>query len=148
MQERSDFNKLLRPGKDIGLPDYEIAHLWGPGFGDEAFDGMMYAPREVNQVLQNLGIELRLRELQALYRREGIIIELTARAESHPLQTLPGHKILKKVSYSFEQRLPNGKRNLIGEVDITIPPPGPSARNMGRYVKEVQPGSAWPWSNY
>ena len=50
-------NRQLPSGMDCGLPTYEIAHLWGPGFGDEAWDGMMYAPRAVNQEWQNRGVE-------------------------------------------------------------------------------------------
>src|SRR4051794_10333839 len=61
-----NYNRRLPAGRAIGLPDYEIAHLWGPGFGDEAWDGMMYAPREVNQEWQNQQVERLLRDLRGM----------------------------------------------------------------------------------
>jgi len=103
---------------------------------------MMYAPREVNQKLQNPHVEERLRELQALYRREMVRIELVARARSYPLSTASGHLLLEKVSYSFRKRLPNGKTELIGEVDITIPALDlVTGRSSGKLGIEVSYGS-------
>lgn len=44
--------------------NYEAAHLWGPGFGDEAAAGMLWAPKDVNQNLQNGFAEKFARDLQ------------------------------------------------------------------------------------
>ena len=141
-----NFNKQPPSGSEIGLSDHEIAHLWGPGFGDEARDGMMYAPTEVNQVLQNRTIEDRLRELHKLARREGATIEVTARATSHPLQTWRGHEMLKDVSYRFDVRFTDGSTYRIGEVDISVPPPTSSGTSSGRFTYKVRGGSLGVWS--
>lgn len=137
---RQNFNQELPTGRDIGLPDYEVSHLWGSGFGDEAFDGMMYAPREVNRIFQNAGIESRLRELQGLAARNNATIQVTAQAESHPLED--GHDLLRQASYRFEVRLPTGTTHTIGEVDIWVPAPGAA----GKVTVEVTGGSAAVWS--
>src|SRR5262249_30786024 len=47
------------------LTGWQAAHLWGPGFGDEAAEGMLLAPPEVNLVWQNANVERLLRRLFA-----------------------------------------------------------------------------------
>src|SRR5512143_159590 len=118
-----NYNRMLSPGSEIGLPDYELAHLWGPGFGDEAWDGMMYAPRAVNQEWQNRGIEQRLRDLQTLAGPRGAGIELTAKAAAHPLGTWRGHQLLKEASYNFSSRLAGHAAVWVGRVEILVGPP-------------------------
>lgn len=124
-----NYNRMLSPGSEIGLPDYELAHLWGPGFGDEAWDGMMYAPRAVNQEWQNRGIEQRLRDLQTLAGPRGAGIELTAKASAHPLGTWRGHQLLKEASYNFSSRLAGHAAVWVGRVEILVGPP-PNATVM------------------
>jgi hypothetical protein len=136
------FNRELPTGGAIDLPNHEVAHLWGPGFGDEARDGMMYAPREVNQAFQNHGIESRLRELETIARDSGAKIEVTARAESYPRDAWRGHEMLQHAAYSFQARLPDGTVKQIGEVDIWVPRPGTS----GSVTVDVTGGSAGVWS--
>ncbi len=126
----------------MGLTDYEVAHLWGPGFGDEARDGMMYAPREMNQEFQNRFVESRLREMQSLAQKQGATIELTARCESYSLRTGGPHELLKEASYDFNVRLADGTRLHAGRVDITVPLPG----SGNRYTIQVSGGSAGVWS--
>jgi hypothetical protein len=46
---------------------WEQAHLIGPGFGAELFEGIMLAPRGVNQIVQNKGIEDALRSASGLH---------------------------------------------------------------------------------
>ena len=46
---------------ELQLGDWQAAHLWGPGFGDEAAAGMMLAPNDVNQIWQNQKVESFLR---------------------------------------------------------------------------------------
>jgi putative RNase toxin 4 of polymorphic toxin system len=106
---------------------YEVAHLWGPGFGDEARDGMMLAPEAVNQALQNRGIEDKLRELQAMAGANGTVL-VTARATSHPTMTTEprGHELLASVSYSFhiqQNGNPAPPPQHVGQIDITVPAP-------------------------
>ena len=128
---------------DANLAGYEIAHLWGPGFGDEARAGMMLAPAEVNQWLQNRGVEQRLRELQKL-AGDNATIHVKARAASYATNSNRGHAILKHVSYTFElQRRGSSRRELIGEVDIHVPPPPADSK---RIRKDVTGGLAGVWS--
>ncbi|HVO10993.1 MAG TPA: polymorphic toxin type 4 domain-containing protein [Vicinamibacteria bacterium] len=137
-----NYNRTLPTGREIGLPGYEIAHVWGPGFGDEARDGLMYASQEVNQALQNHGIESRLRELESLARGQGVTIEVSARATSFDREVGHGHDVLKEASYHFEARMPDGSSEVIGEVDITAPHPG----GGGHATVEVTGGSSGIWS--
>lgn len=141
-----NYNRTVPSGTEIGLHDYEVAHAWGPGFGDEARDGMMYAPKAVNQDYQNKDIESRLRELRMLAAREGGTIRLTVRTESHPLNTWHGHHLLKQASYHFEVDLPGGQSVTIGQVDIHVPPPTASGRASGKPTVEVTGGSQAIWS--
>jgi hypothetical protein len=141
-----NFNRTLPSGREIGLTDYEIAHAWGPGFGDEARDGMMYAPRDVNQVLQNRAIESRLRDLFRLADQQGATIRVRVQVTSHPLTTWRGHHLLKDASYHFEVSLPNGKTVPIGEVDIHVPPPTSSGTASGMPTVNVRGGSQGIWS--
>lgn len=60
---------------------FEMSHLWGPGFGDEAFAGMMWAPTEVNQFLLSRGIEGRIRELYE-DTKHGATVEIVASVQS------------------------------------------------------------------
>ena len=59
---------------------FEMGHLWGPGFGDEAFAGMMWVPREVNQFLQG-PLEDRIRELYE-DTKHGSNVEIVASVQS------------------------------------------------------------------
>jgi hypothetical protein len=140
--ETPNFNVEPPTGDDIRLPDYEVAHLWGPGFGDEARDGIMYAPREVNQKWQNHGIESRLRELRDLASEEGCTIELIVRAKSYPRNIWYGHEMLKEVSYRFRVRYSDGSTEPVARVDISVPPP----KSRDEVTMDVISGSASPWS--
>ncbi|MGH9870392.1 MAG: polymorphic toxin type 4 domain-containing protein [Candidatus Polarisedimenticolia bacterium] len=137
-----NFNVDLPTSREIGLPDYERAHLWGPGFGDEAREGIMYAPREVNQVFQSRTAEARLRELRDLASNEGATIVLTASAESYPRATWRGHELLKEVSYEFRVRYSDGSTATIGRIDISVPPPGSTTGPM----IDVSGGAIEVWS--
>jgi hypothetical protein len=117
-----NYNRKWLPGSDatVGLPNYDIAHLWGPGFGDEAWDGMMFAPIEVNQKWQSRGIEQRLRDMQAVTRPRGTRIELTARAVSYPVNAWRGQLLLREASYVFGEGRPGAKAEWLGRVEILI----------------------------
>lgn len=143
-----NYNQEALPGGDVGLTSYEVAHLWGPGFGDEARDGMMLAPTEVNQAFQNHGIESRLRELQAQAAQQGGTIQVFATAEGHPLGTPPARSedLLSHASYRFELTLPGQDPVRVGEVDIWVPPPAPSGTAGGQVKVEVTGGSSGLWS--
>lgn len=95
---------LLR-GSEIGLgyEYYELAHLWGPGFGDESFY-IMLAPQDFNQIYQNKGIEETLRSWyrQAQYMA-GVEIHLTVEAEGSFGATANGDQygLLDSITYNI-----------------------------------------------
>jgi hypothetical protein len=121
------FNELQPKGSEIGLPDYEVSHLWAIGFGDEAWDGMMLAPQIVNQKIQGR-VERRLRELREQAQGYDATIELVATARSHPIFSTPpkGHQLLAEVRYEAWVHLPNGDTLYLGRAEIVVPPPNSS----------------------
>ncbi|MFN8345490.1 MAG: polymorphic toxin type 4 domain-containing protein [Spirosomataceae bacterium] len=60
---RKGFEKLLFPAIQVGLAGWQRAHSQGGGTGFESPYAIRYAPEEVNQEYQRLGIERYLREL-------------------------------------------------------------------------------------
>ena len=62
--ERAKFSATEHGNLPAG-PGYERAHSLGQGTGFESPYGIFYAPREVNQTLQNRGIEAYMRDLAA-----------------------------------------------------------------------------------
>ncbi len=92
---------------ELGLTgDWELAHIWGPGFGDEAAAGIMWAPERVNQDFQNRGVEKWLRGLQAIHGPG--VVEITATAASWDNDFLARHyqwsgfrgaEFLKRIEY-------------------------------------------------
>jgi hypothetical protein len=107
---------------------------------------MMYAPRDVNQVFQNRGIESRLRELFRLADQQGATIHVNVKTTSYPLNTWRGHQILQDASYHFEVSLLSGETVTIGEVDIHVPPPTSSGTASGMAIVSVTSGSQGIWS--
>ncbi len=87
-------SELKRPNPKTGkLELYEKAHLWGHGFGDEARDGIMFAPKEFNQFWQNQGIEDWIRELSEAARSKGGNLVLRAKATSISPRKLAAQEI-------------------------------------------------------
>jgi hypothetical protein len=85
---RRDFEAAYFSRGEMELPGYvksdlERAHSQGAGTGFEARYAIPYAPREVNQELQNLGIEEFIRELQA-NRTPGVEYKLLTTTTMHP----------------------------------------------------------------
>jgi hypothetical protein len=62
--ERAKYTATQHGNLPLG-PGYERAHSLGQGTGFESPYGIFYAPRTVNQTLQNQGIEAYLRDLAA-----------------------------------------------------------------------------------
>ena len=60
---RQGFENLLFPSIEVGLAGWQRAHSQGAGTGFESPHGIRYAPQEVNQHYQRLGIERMLRDL-------------------------------------------------------------------------------------
>jgi hypothetical protein len=63
-QTRLGYENILPRGVKVGLEGWERAHSQGQGTGHESAHGIVYAPREVNQGLQRLGIESTIIKLQ------------------------------------------------------------------------------------
>lgn len=123
-----NYNRDLPTGSQIGLPDYEIAHAWGPGFGDEARDGLMYAPREFNQLFQNQKMEKFLRDLHSTASKSGATVQVTVRVEGYPLRTWRGHEMLKEATYQFEVVSKTGQRTPRATLTISSSAPGLTGR--------------------
>ena len=70
---RQDLERRLFPSIVVGLFGWHRAHSQGAGLGAESQHGIRYAPAEVNQQFQRLGIERHLREL---LRRKPADVEL------------------------------------------------------------------------
>jgi hypothetical protein len=106
-----------------GLEGWQAAHLWGPGFGDEAAAGMFLSTFDMNQLWQNPGIEGFLRNLRRLAARQGGIVRLRATATSYA-RTQYGGVALKDVKYEFSV-VTGSKVKPLAKVEIHAdPPPG------------------------
>jgi hypothetical protein len=92
---------------------WERAHLIGPGFGGELFEGLMLAPRGVNQVAQNRGIEAFLRHAADVLDADvHVTVEVHGRRLAVPLAdgTFEHLDIMESVHY----RVPAGARAIEG----------------------------------
>jgi hypothetical protein len=123
---------------ELGVPGYEAAHLWGPGFGDEAAAGVLLAPREVNQIWQSQGAERFIRDLGNEARASGGEVRLTARATSHGSDVRGGDALLGEVTYDFT--VVDGAGNVVDgkRVSISVDPP-PSGRVHDVQVSDIPP---------
>ena len=94
--QRDDLEKRMFPGIQVGLAGWQRAHSQGAGTGTESEDAIRYAPEEVNQHYQRLGIERHLREL---FRETPADVELwlTTQTSTHP-RTLR----LKEIVYRLD----------------------------------------------
>ena len=90
---RRGFERRLLPGIEVGLAGWQRSHSQGGGTGRESPDAIRYAPEEVNQVFQRLGIESYLRELVSL-KPIDTELWLTTVTETHP-----GSLRLKEIQY-------------------------------------------------
>ena len=121
------WSTLRKLHPELKLAEWEAAHLWGPGFGDEAAAGMMLAPKEVNQVWQNRGVEQFLRELRGIAAAEGWEIHVRAVARSHARTFAGGmgDSLMQSVQYDFSVGRPGGPKQPFGQVSFSVgTPPG------------------------
>lgn len=129
-------SRKLVSNKEAGLTaDWENAHLWGPGFGDEAAAGMMKAPRSVNQWYQNEGIEGWARDLRKAAGAvpkaggQGAQVEVEATAIAWDLQGKawqPKAQVdfLKRAEYRVKLTTPAGETASVRVTIDVAPPPG------------------------
>jgi hypothetical protein len=114
--------------------NYEAAHLWGPGFGDEAKAGIMFAPKQVNQELQNRLVEGEIRGLFQEAKANGGVVAVRAAAVAYSKDAvraagLPaGIPFLEHVEYTFTMKLPSGETKY---ARVTVSATGPSASAKG-----------------
>lgn len=80
---RQNFEKLMFPGIEVGLPGWQRAHSQGAGTGHESPNAIRYAPEEVNQQFQRLGIERYLRDLLS-HKPSNVELWLTTVTSTHP----------------------------------------------------------------
>jgi hypothetical protein len=118
--------------------NYEAAHLWGPGFGDEAAAGMMWAPISVNQEVQNQFSEQFSRDLRRAAAAQGGSVRVTATGVSFSPETLRANHLpanmlfLEHVQYKITLELPNQPaRSITVTVEATLP--GSGARSGLRF---------------
>jgi hypothetical protein len=93
---RMGFEKMFWPSIEVGLPGWERAHSQGNITGHESAHGIRYAPREVNQSFQRLGIERFIRELFDL-KANDVDLWLTTVTSTHP-----GTLRLKEIQYRLD----------------------------------------------
>lgn len=138
----------LKTGK---LETYQKAHLWGHGFGDEARDGIMYAPAEFNQFWQNKGVEAWIRELgeQARALKGNLVVRARATSYSpreiaaeaaksakkagQPLNANNGEYLLKEVTYELMIESPHqpGVLQPLKTLEFKIPAPWEPKKSLG-----------------
>jgi hypothetical protein len=117
------------PGKEIvidGTPlrTYERAHTWGPGFGHESIYGIMLAPSEVNQAIQNRGIEKVIRDLHR-YITPGGRVEVEVITRPHPHRPEYGDaRFLASAEYTVKVVAPDGSSVEFKTTFEVDPPPG------------------------
>jgi len=132
----------LISNKEAGLgPEWENAHLWGPGFGDEAAAGMMKAPRSVNQWYQNEGIEGWARDLKkAAGPGASVDVEATALAwdlEKGGWRPKAQVDFLKTAEYRVRLTTAQGET---ASIRVTIEAPRPPG--TGLPTVEIEPKGA------
>jgi hypothetical protein len=93
---RLNYEKIFWPGVEVGLSGWERAHSQGNITGHESAHGIRYAPREVNQHFQRLGIEKFIRELFFI-KAQDVELWLTTVTSTHP-HTLR----LKEIQYRVD----------------------------------------------
>jgi hypothetical protein len=110
---RQGFEKLMFPGIEVGLLGWQRSHSQGCGTGFENPNAIRYAPEEVNQQFQRLGIERYLRELVEL-KPGDTELWLTTVTSTHA-RTLR----LKEIQYRVDA-VRNGASRMLFEASIEI----------------------------
>lgn len=93
---RKGFEKTFWPGVEVGLQGWERTHSQGNIAGYESPQAICYAPREVNEYFQRLGIESFIQEFFK-NKVKNVDLWLTTVTSAHP-RTLR----LKEIRYCVE----------------------------------------------
>ena len=110
---RQGFEKQMFPGIQVGLAGWQRSHSQGSGTGFESPNAIRYAPEEVNQQFQRLGIERYLRELVEL-KPNDTELWLTTVTATHP-RTLR----MKEIQYRVDA-VKNAVSRTLFEASIEI----------------------------
>ena len=113
--KRAGFERRLLPGVDYGLQGWERSHAQGPGIGVESRHGILYAPRHVNQELQNRGVERHIRDLIDLAHDYGGQVYLTTITRAHP-----GTSRLQSIEYHVEVQCRSGRKVSVYEAELNV----------------------------
>lgn len=141
---RKGFEKQFFPGVSTGLIGWDRAHSQGNITGHESPFAIRYAPSEVNQAYQRLGIERFVRELYE-EKEDGVELLLTTVTYTHP-GTLRLKEIQYKVdamrngssrSYTlFEASIAVENKRISPKVSVSATPPHISGRPERNTEKE------------
>jgi hypothetical protein len=117
--KRANYEKDYYSRSEMGRNDYlgstfERAHAQGAGTGYESKYGISYASSEINQELQNLGIEEFLRLIET-YRPKEVTYQLLTEVRRHP-----GSLRLRQIVYTLHG-IYQGQRRLILVTGIRVP---------------------------
>ncbi|MEW8626425.1 MAG: polymorphic toxin type 4 domain-containing protein [Candidatus Thiodiazotropha sp.] len=110
---RLGFEKMYWPGVEVGLQGWERAHSQGNITGHESPHGIRYAPREVNQYFQRLGIEKFIQELYKL-KADDVDLWLTTVTSTHT-----GTLRLKEIQYRVDV-VRRGQSKALFEASIEV----------------------------
>ena len=105
--------KALFPHIEVGLSGWQRAHSQGAGIGAESPHAIRYAPAEVNQHYQRLGIERHLKELVE-HKPANVELWLTTVTFTHP-RTLR----LKEIQYKVDA-IRGPQRRILYEASIEV----------------------------
>jgi hypothetical protein len=107
--------QMLRSPAKLGISDMERAHAQGRITGHESRYGIRYAPREVNQEYQRLGIEQHIADFQSVKAKDVSLLLRTV-VKSHPH---PNQKILQEITYTLHA-VRNGSTHRLYTAVITV----------------------------
>lgn len=93
---RLGYEHAMFSGVEVGLPGWERAHSRGQGTGHESSFGILYAPSEVNQRYQRLGVEQYIRDL-FLQVRPDVTLLLRTETKAHS-----GTQRLASITYRID----------------------------------------------
>ncbi|HKV75874.1 MAG TPA: polymorphic toxin type 4 domain-containing protein [Gemmatimonadales bacterium] len=133
---RQGYEKQFFPGIDVGLPGWERAHSQGAGTGKESPHAIRYAPAEVNQQWQRLGIERFLREL---FKSKGPGVDLVLTTVTY---THPGTLRLKEIQYRVDARKA-GRMQPLFEAAIEVGDSKVNPKVAGSVIIRT-PENLWP----
>lgn len=111
--EHEHFRRGEMGREDYVSSDLELAHSQGAGTGHESPFGILYAPREVNQELQNLGIEEFMRTM-VRNPTPGVTLQQVTRTRAHPRT-----RLLSQIDYAVYAMV-DGERRLVFSVSIRV----------------------------